>query len=119
MSREPYKALFPCPSLSSVTNVNLCAALCSATKTTANITKTTENDRGGKENKEISKKEICSYIVSDLAYSAGTCVEQLHLFLCNTLNYLSWDRYENGQGPSHPADTTMSEVCRDIVLMAH
>ena len=37
---------------------NLCAALCSATKTTANITKTTYDDRGGKENKEISKKKI-------------------------------------------------------------
>ena len=30
------------------------------TKTTANITKTTDNDRGGKENKEISKKETRS-----------------------------------------------------------
>ena len=85
MSREPYKSLFPCPSLSSVTNVNLCAALCSATKTTANITKTTENDRGGKENKEISIKETCSYMVSDLAHSAGACVEQLHLFLLDLL----------------------------------
>jgi hypothetical protein len=54
--------------------------LCSATKTTANITKTTENDSGGKENEEISKKETCSYMVSDLAYSARACVEQLHLF---------------------------------------
>jgi hypothetical protein len=54
--------------------------LCSATKTTANITKTTENDRGGKEIIEISKKVTCSYMVSDLAYSAGACVEQLHLF---------------------------------------
>ena len=54
-------------------------ALCSATKTTANITKMTENDRGGKEIKEISKKVTCSYMVSDLAYSAGACVEQLHL----------------------------------------
>ena len=40
----------------------------------------TENDRGGKEMKEISKKVTCSYMVSDLAYSAGACVEQLHLF---------------------------------------
>ena len=65
---------------------NLCVALCSATKTTANITKTTENDRGGKEIKEISKKVTCSYMVSDLAYSAGACVEQLHLFLFVDLN---------------------------------
>ena len=46
----------------------------------ANITKMTQNDRGGKENKEISINETCSYMVSDLAYSAGACVEQLHLF---------------------------------------
>ena len=62
-------------------------ALCSATKTTANITKTTENDRGGKEIKEISKKVTCSYMVSDLAYSAGACVEQLHLFTYFRLSY--------------------------------
>ena len=48
--------------------VNLCAALCIATKMTANITKTTENDSSGKENKEISKKGNCSYMVSDLAF---------------------------------------------------
>ena len=35
---------------------NLCAALCSATKMTANIIKTTDDDRGGKEKKDISKK---------------------------------------------------------------
>ena len=62
---------------------NLCAALCSATKMTGNITKTTD-DEGGKENKEISKMETCFLhgvnSVSDLAYSAGACVEQLHLF---------------------------------------
>ena len=43
---------------------NLCAALCSATKTTANITKTTDDDRGGKENKEISKKKNVLTIMS-------------------------------------------------------
>jgi hypothetical protein len=53
---------------------------------TANITKTTENYRGGKENKEISKKETCSYMVSDLAYSARSCVEQLHLLIDQLLN---------------------------------
>ena len=37
---------------------NLCAALCSATKTTGNIKKTTEDDRG-KKDKVISKKETC------------------------------------------------------------
>ena len=41
---------------------NLSAALCSATKTTGNITKTTDDDRGGKEDKLISKKET-SYMV--------------------------------------------------------
>ena len=63
---------------------NLCAALCSATTMTGNITKTTDDDRGCKDNKEISKKE--TYFlhgvnsVSDLADSPGACVEQLHLF---------------------------------------
>jgi hypothetical protein len=59
-------------------------ALCSATKTTGNITKTTDDDRNGKENKDISKKETCFLdgfnSVSDLAYSARACVEELHLF---------------------------------------
>ena len=32
------------------------------------------DDRGGKENKEISKKVTCSYMVSDLAYSTGVGV---------------------------------------------
>ena len=39
-----------------------------------------ENDSSGKENEEISKKETCSYVAFDLAYSARACVEQLHLF---------------------------------------
>ena len=52
------------------------AALCSATKTTGNITKTTDDDRGGKENKEISQKETC--FLHGVNYEA--CVEQLHLF---------------------------------------
>ena len=65
---------------------NLCAALCIATKTTANITRTTDDDRGGEENKEVSKKETCSYnYVSNLAYSAGGCVEQLHLLLPSSI----------------------------------
>ena len=66
---------------------NLCVALCSATKTTANITKTTDDDMGcvRVENKEISKKY--NY-VSNLAYSAGACVEQLHL-LGNFLEVIS------------------------------
>jgi hypothetical protein len=61
---------------------HLSKVLCSATKTTGNITK------GVKENKEISKKETFSLhgvnSVSDLAYSVRACVEQLHLFLTNT-----------------------------------
>ena len=62
---------------------NLCAALCSETKTKGNITKTTDDERGGKENKEILKKETCFLhgvnSVSNLAFSAGACVEQLHV----------------------------------------
>jgi hypothetical protein len=30
--------------------------------------------------KKSQKKETCSYMVSDLAFSARACVEQLHLF---------------------------------------
>ena len=43
---------------------NLCAALFTAIKTTTNITRTTDDDQGGKENKEISKKETCSSMKS-------------------------------------------------------
>ena len=42
---------------------NLCMALCSVTKTTANITKTTDDDRGGEENKEISKSKLVLMIM--------------------------------------------------------
>ena len=67
---------------------NLCAALCSTTKRTGNITQTTDDDRGGKEDKVISKKGNLFRVnsVSDLAYSSGACVEQLHLFLFTNLN---------------------------------
>ena len=63
---------------------NLCAALCTATKTTTNITKTTDDDQGGKGNKEISKEKNLFLhgviFVSGLACLAGASVEQQHLF---------------------------------------
>ena len=47
--------------------------VCAPQVSTTNITMTTDDDWGSKENKEIFKKE-------SLAYSAGACVEQLHMF---------------------------------------
>jgi hypothetical protein len=64
--------------------MGICAVLCSVTQKTGNITKTTNDDRGGIENEEVSKRETCFLhgvnSVPDLVYSAGACVEQLHLF---------------------------------------
>ena len=61
----------------------LCAALCTSTKTKTNITKTTDDDQGGKENKDIPKGNLILHAVNSvagLAYSAGACVEQQHMF---------------------------------------
>ena len=47
----------------------------------------TDDDRNGKENKEISKKENCFLhgfkSVSDLAYTTGACVERLRFLSFN------------------------------------
>ena len=84
MQNEPKPEIGISQEMEASPHGNLCVVLCSATKTTANITKMTDDDwaRGGVEN-----KEICSYnYVSNLAYSA--CVEQLHLFT-NSANTFS------------------------------
>ena len=45
---------------------NMCAKLHTATKRTTNVTKTTDDDRGDKENKGISKQEafVCLFLGS-------------------------------------------------------